>query len=241
MNFNLNVAKALLGAAVVAGAVTAISQPASAISFNTTLGSTSTYSGVTTVGFDNPGPGVVVPSGSSVSVLGGYSENGITFKNDANPTTAHIANGFSNNQFASPPGGTANYLTVGSFGSENVTVDLGGLKGYFGLLIGSLDTFNSIAFFRTGEVNPIKSYGGADLPPTAPNGDQTVGKYYNFFGDNNSDLFDRVVLGSTKAAFEVDNIATRAAIPTPALLPGLIGMGVAAWRKRKGEAAQSEA
>jgi len=33
-----------------------------------------------------------------------------------------------------------------------------------------------------------------------------------------------------------------AAVPTPALLPGLIGMGVAAWRKRKGEsAAQAEA
>ena len=26
-------------------------------------------------------------------------------------------------------------------------------------------------------------------------------------------------------------------VPTPALLPGLIGMGIAAWRKRKGEAA----
>ena len=34
MNFNSNTAKALLGAAVVAGAVTAIAQPASAISFS---------------------------------------------------------------------------------------------------------------------------------------------------------------------------------------------------------------
>jgi hypothetical protein len=30
-------------------------------------------------------------------------------------------------------------------------------------------------------------------------------------------------------------------IPTPALLPGLLGMGVAAWRKRNGEAAEAEA
>jgi hypothetical protein len=30
-------------------------------------------------------------------------------------------------------------------------------------------------------------------------------------------------------------------IPTPALLPGLIGMGLAAWRKRKSEQAESEA
>lgn len=28
---------------------------------------------------------------------------------------------------------------------------------------------------------------------------------------------------------------TQTAVPTPALLPGLIGMGIAAWRKRKGE------
>lgn len=32
-----------------------------------------------------------------------------------------------------------------------------------------------------------------------------------------------------------------AAIPTPALLPGLIGMGIAALRKRKGEAAETSA
>jgi hypothetical protein len=30
-------------------------------------------------------------------------------------------------------------------------------------------------------------------------------------------------------------------VPTPALLPGLIGMGIAAWRKRKSEQAESEA
>ncbi|MFM7471148.1 MAG: PTPA-CTERM sorting domain-containing protein [Nodosilinea sp.] len=29
------------------------------------------------------------------------------------------------------------------------------------------------------------------------------------------------------------------AVPTPALLPGLIGMGVAAWRKRQGESTVS--
>jgi hypothetical protein len=35
------------------------------------------------------------------------------------------------------------------------------------------------------------------------------------------------------------NIADIAAVPTPALLPGLVGIGVAAWRKRKGTAAET--
>jgi hypothetical protein len=39
--------------------------------------------------------------------------------------------------------------------------------------------------------------------------------------------------------WEVDNLAYSAvAVPTPALLPGLIGMGLAFWRKRKGEQAE---
>jgi len=230
MNFNLNAAKALLGAAVVAGAVTAISQPASAISFNTSAGPTSSFSGVTTVGFENVN--VVVPSGSSGSSVSatGYTENGIKF------TGGGIAKGSVSGQFASPPGSN-NYLTLGGpTDFSPVTIALGGLKGYFGMFVGSLDTYNTIEFLKAGVSKAI--FGGAALPPTNPNGNKSVGVYYNFFGDSNSDLFDTVKLSSTSPAFEVDNIATRTAIPTPALLPGLIGMGVAAWRKRRGESAE---
>ena len=238
MNFNLNAAKALLGAAVVAGAVTAISQPASAISVNTSAGPTSSFSGVTTVGFENVN--VVVPSGSSGSSVSatGYTENGITF------THGGIAKGSVGSQFASPPGSN-NYLTLGGTNEPSpVTIALGGLKGYFGLFVGSLDTYNTIEFINTIAGTSQAFTGGmvAALTGTPSTGDQKVGVYYNFFGDNNSDLFNQVKLSSSQAAFEVDNIATRTAIPTPALLPGLIGMGVAAWRKRKGESVeQSEA
>jgi hypothetical protein len=47
---------------------------------------------------------------------------------------------------------------------------------------------------------------------------------------------------SLKALF-LDNVELKgsvAAVPTPALLPGLVGLGVAALRKRKGEAAEKE-
>jgi hypothetical protein len=42
------------------------------------------------------------------------------------------------------------------------------------------------------------------------------------------------VVGSATAT--ISNFSAPEPIPTPALLPGLIGMGVAALRKRKGEA-----
>jgi len=234
MNFNLNAAKALLGAAVVAGAVTAISQPASAITVNTG-GTTVTNEGqvsnltgdptLTTLNFNNDTLGARAGGGSIVS--GNFT----------------IANGDLADRYAAPPGDTSKYLTIGSFTQPDfATFDLGGDKGYFGLFVGSLDTFNSIEFFRNGVSKLVLD--GVEIAKrtgVSANGDKKVGVYYNFFGENNSDVFDKVKLGSTGIAFEVDNIAYRKAIPTPALLPGLIGMGVAAWRKRKGEAAQSEA
>ncbi len=224
MNFNLNAAKALLGAAVVAGGVIAISQPASAISFNITAGPTSSVSGVTTVDFSD-GTGTLPAS---------YTEEGISF------TGGGIRTGSLGGQYAAPPGlGNNNpYLTLGGTSEPSpVTIALGGLKGYFGLFVSSIDSYNSIEFLKADVRQALFGEGGTALSPN-PTGDQSVGQYYNFFGDNNSDLFDKVVLRSSQAALEVDNIATRAAIPTPALLPGLIGMGVAAWRKRRGESAE---
>ena len=62
--------------------------------------------------------------------------------------------------------------------------------------------------------------------------------YLNFYESDVSKRFTSLKIES-KGSF-VDNVAYR--VPTPALLPGLIGMGLAAWRKRKGESVeQSEA
>ena len=62
-----------------------------------------------------------------------------------------------------------------------------------------------------------------------------------------SAAFNQVGVTGT-VGFRADNLSYAqfnggdpAVVPTPALLPGLIGMGIAAWRKRKGEAAESEA
>jgi len=64
----------------------------------------------------------------------------------------------------------------------------------------------------------------------------------NFYGFSNS-LFDeiRISAGGTNGAALVDNLQYAykpTAVPTPALLPGLIGLGVGVLRKRKAEAAK---
>lgn len=220
---NSSIAKALLGAAVVAGTVTAISGSASAISVKTgglTVpgnGQISQYGGVKTIDFDNPNP-------SGVTISGGT-----------------VVSGSVSNEYASPPGDSTKYLTVGSPGKGNsATFNFAEAQGYFGLFVGSLDTYNSIVFFNTvkGTNQAFTGTEVAQLTGTPATGDQNVGVYYNFFGDTNNDLFDKVVLSSSQAAFEVDNIAFRRDIPTPALLPGLIGMGVVALRKKRKEAAE---
>jgi Protein of unknown function (DUF1194) len=60
------------------------------------------------------------------------------------------------------------------------------------------------------------------------NGFLTVANDFNSFDTAVQQKIGREVGGETP-------------VPTPALLPGLIGMGLSVWRKRKGEATKSEA
>jgi len=109
-----------------------------------------------------------------------------------------------------------------------------------GFLWGSVDAYNSVSFLRDG--NTLATFDGNDISNPA-NGDQGInGTFFvNFKGnDGENDYFDTVVFNSTSAAFELDDIRYTE-VPTPALLPGLIGVGVAALRKRKqvGEAQEA--
>jgi len=57
--------------------------------------------------------------------------------------------------------------------------------------------------------------------------------------DNNFTVFGRKLMSQKTGSLYGAELTS---IPTPALLPGLVGMGLAAWRKRKGESVeQSEA
>ena len=112
----------------------------------------------------------------------------------------------------------------------------------FGFLWGSIDNYNSISFFKQGKF--LTSFTGDQIFSSA-NGDQSVkGTHFvNFKGNSmvpEDDYFDKVVLASGQAAFEIDDVRYTE-VPTPALLPGLVGIGVAALRKRKqaGEAQEA--
>ena len=174
--------------------------------------------------------------------------------------------------FFAQPGGTGTPLVgqtptgvatlLGSdpiFGSEDQKFNLQDLtlskSGSVYSLVGG-----TVVDFITGLNNNIKfTLTGFNLAKDAVNGGFAAGfegfftappKFANvpiFPGNNFTSQtsltnlkFTNNVLDTTKSGSTYS--ADLTSIPTPALLPGLVGMGLAAWRKRKGESVeQSEA
>lgn len=113
------------------------------------------------------------------------------------------------------------YLTSGSTNANagaEIEIVFNEGQMYFGLLWGSVDTYNSLSFYDGATL--VGTVTGGQVTATAT-GDQGIeGTYYV---NLNSDIaFDRVVITSTSYAFELDNIAYSRdqffAIPEPASL-----------------------
>ncbi len=135
---------------------------------------------------------------------------------------------------------TNNQLQIGTSNrSGEVTFTFDDLRGmgYLGFYLPNLSDSN----FKAATITFYSKALGTALPAVTLSALQGVsgpGNYFNFFVNNNNEIFNKVVFaGSTRNddKFVIDNLAYQA-IPTPALLPGLLALGAGLLRKRNAEA-----
>lgn len=182
-------------------------------------------------------PGFVTQDFNPAPLLGtlptGYSGSGQVVVGSvggqyAQPTAGpNPSAGFNNSQYLTVPTGSS---------SGSVTITAPFLSSYFGLYWGSVDTYNSITFFRGS--TQVASFVGqtiidAPTPDLTP-GSQQQAVYVNFFFTN-GDAYDKIVLTSTQFAFESDNHVF-GVVPVPGsavlLLSGLLGAAFIGRRRK---------
>lgn len=133
--------------------------------------------------------------------------------------------------YAEPFHDTTNYLAI--LGGRSETITYSGARHSFGLYWGSIDDYNTVAFYaNVGDALPFLSYSGNQIIPLIADGGQAsdASNRYVMFSDL---VFSKVVLSSSQNSFEVDNIS--AGVPELStwamMLLGFAGLGALAYRR----------
>lgn len=171
-------------------------------------GQFSLVAGATTVDFNNATScATIVTTGATYSCTG-------------NP----IAQGSQSGITAAPPNDTSKYLSVGDNPSRTpVTITFDSMLNYFGFYVGSMDDYNTIAFYNGNTL--IKSMTGTEIAQAggfgAANGSQASNYfvYVNLFATTQQDQFNKIVMSSSQNAFETDNHAFGVAKDIPSDVP----------------------
>lgn len=137
--------------------------------------------------------------------------------------------------FGDPDGADqSRYITTGSASAvqgANATIQFGSGQKYFGLLWGSVDTYNSLDFYAGNTL--IGTVTGSNVAAVANGNQGMMGTYY--VNVVSTEAFDRVVASSNGYAFEFDNIAYNSAppgVPEPTTL-ALVSLGLFGAARRR--------
>jgi PEP-CTERM motif len=227
--------KLLLSASAAALLVVVLGSAANAVTVVGTLGSAGTTGaglpGAITFesGTGAPAP-LIVPNITPAN--GNFGPiNGATFSGTG--LVVNNAGGDSQGVYAFPAFDNTNYMAVMADKSE--TIAYSSAQKSFGLYWGSIDTYNTIAFFNG--ATQVASYNGGSLGLTvSPFGDQNASSSNQYVTFSNL-IFDSVVLGSIgKNSFEFDNVTSVAAVPEPStwamMILGFMGVGFMAYRRK---------
>ena len=200
-----------------------------------TNGATTSVSGATTANFNEVTPSTYAGGTytSPTSLNGTLMIANTTAAIAGTPVTyGSFVTGSSSSQYGTPTNDTSPYLSLGGAraGSLTLTFSNAGIN-YFGLDWASPDSYNSVkltfADGTTATYNPGTATGGVTVPTAT---DQFV----NFYSTTPSNAITQVVLASTSAAFELDNVAY-GVVPEPATWAGgalLVGAAVLGLRRR---------
>lgn len=176
-----------------------------------------------------PGATTVTFDGLPADTLSPYTEGLVTYTWRAQDSP--FVQGNVSNEWAAPVNDSTTFLTVGSDDRPGtVTISFSKPVYYFGMYMGSPDSYNSISFYDNADL--IASFTGDQLINPG-NGDQTISDYLNFYTAGGT--ISQIVMSSTSRAFETDSHSYDAA-PEPGTWGALgLGLGILALRARRPE------